>query len=220
MERCGLTHCVRFVLMATALLLAGRPIQGQPSLDPRGPGLTMCPGPYALCAASTCTLTGRMFPKTDFPEVVCKCPVLPGPALADVKQGNMHGSCLPPVDPDTKAIGVWSLFWPILTIPQEVNGTWRKNVPANPHNCPSTNSDQPSKPNLFGQCFSYACKNVRKINGILVADCYCPGEHVMDADKREFAVQAGLCRESVCSQIPVGGPFVVPPDLESCPKPK
>jgi hypothetical protein len=202
MERRGFTHCVCFVLMVAALLLAARAINAQ-SLEPADPGLTLCSGPYALCAAATCTLTGATFPETSFPEVVCECPVLPGPALADVTGGNMQGNCDPPAD------GVWSLFWPNLKIPQEIKGFWRKNVRALPHNCPST-IGQPPQPVLFGQCFSYSCKNVRKINGVLVADCYCPAQHIIDPNKDEFAVQAGQCQASICTQIPVGAPFVAP----------
>ncbi len=212
MERNGLARCFCFILLAAALLLAARPVNAQSSslLDPADPGLTMCKGPYALCAAATCTKTGQLFPGTDFPEVVCVCPVLPGPALADVTGGNMQGDCTPPVDPATNKIGVWSLFWPHLDIPQKVRGRWHENVFALPHNCPSTISGQPV---LFGQCFSYSCKNVRKINGVIVADCYCPAQQVIDPNKEEFAVQAGQCQASVCTQIPVGAPFIVPASL-------
>ncbi len=213
MERGGLTHCVCFILLAGALLLGAHPINAQPTLDATGSSLTLCKGRYALCAAATCTLTGQTFPGTDFPEVVCKCPVLPGPALADVNGGNMQGDCLPPVDPETNKIGVWSLFWPNLDIPQKVNGQWHKNVLAIPHNCPSTISGQPV---LFGQCFSYSCKNVRKINGVLIADCYCPAQHIIDKNKDEFAVQAGQCQDSVCTRIPVGAPFTVPGNFCRC----
>jgi hypothetical protein len=208
-RRRRLTHCIGFALMVAVPLLAGSPINAQSGLDPGKPALTMCPEPFALCAAATCTLTGRTFPGTNFPEVVCKCPVLHGPALADVTGGNMHGNCLPPVDPVTKKIGVWSLFRPSLNIPQEIKGIWYKSVPALPHNCPSV-IDQTSKPVLFGQCFSYSCKNLRRINGVLVADCYCPAEHVVDPNKHEFAIQAGQCQNSVCTSIPVGAPFIVP----------
>jgi hypothetical protein len=178
-------------------------------LDASQPELTLCQGSFALCAAATCTLTGRTFPGTDFPEVLCKCPVLSGQALADVTGGNMQGSCSPPVDPVTKKSGVWSLFWPMLNIPQEINGVWRRNAAALPHNCPSTQGDPP-QPVLFGQCFSYACTNVRKVNGVLIADCYCPAQSVKKTSKQQFAVQAGQCQSSVCSQIPVGAPFIVP----------
>ena len=205
MERRGLTHCFCFILLATALLLAARPINAQ--LDPAAPELTLCSGSYALCAAATCKLTGQTFPGTEFPEAVCQCPVLPGPALANVNGGNMQGDCLPPVDPGSKRLGVWSLFWPNFNIPQKVNGAWRENVRALPHNCPSIIGNEQV---LFGQCFSYSCRNVRKINMVLIADCYCPAQQISDPNKDQFAVQAGQCKESVCTQIPVGAPFIVP----------
>lgn len=211
MKRRSLTHGFCFVLMLAALLFAGQ-INAQSSLDAGKTGLTLCPEPFALCAAATCTLTGRMFPGTNFPEVICKCPVLEGPALADVNAGNMNGNCRPPVDPVTKKTGVWSLFRPQLNIPQEIKGVWRKNAPALPHNCPSV-SGPTSAPVLYGQCFSYSCNNVRRINGVLVADCYCPAQHVVDPNKQQFAIQAGQCRNAACSQIPVGAPFVVPGDF-------
>ena len=197
------------LLALTAALLAIPAARGQSGLDPSKPQLTLCTGQFALCAAATCKQTGRTFPGTNSPEVVCKCPVLDGSALADVTGGNMQGDCSPPVDPVTKKPGVWSLFWPQLDIPQEVGGVWRKNVPALPHNCPSTQGNPP-QPVLYGQCFSYSCKDVRTIDGVLVADCYCPAQHVVDPNKQQFAIQAGQCDSSACSQIPVGAPFIVP----------
>jgi hypothetical protein len=218
MERRGLTHCGCFILLVAALLLAARPINAQ--LDPGAPELTVCSGSYALCAAATCSFTGQEITDnagTSYPEVLCKCPVLPGPALANVTGGNMQGDCLAPLDPDTGKTGVWSLFWPNFTdIPQEINGVWHENVPALPHNCPKTIS---GKPVYFGQCFSYSCKNVRKINRVLVADCYCPAQTISASQLNEFAVEAGQCQESVCIHIPVGAPFIVPGNFckkESC----
>lgn len=201
---------LRPMLFAFALALAVvSAAKGQSMLDASKPELTLCPGQFALCAAATCRQTGRTFPGTKFPEVVCQCPVLDGPALADVTGGNMQGDCAPPVDPETKKPGVWSLFWPQLEIPQQVQGAWRKNVPALPHNCPSRQGNPP-EPVLFAQCFSYSCKNVRTVDGVAIADCYCPAQHVLDSSKQQFAVQAGQCDASVCNQIPVGAPFIVP----------
>jgi len=202
MERRSLTHGACFILLVAALLLTASPINAQ--LDPAAPGLTMCSGSYALCAAATCKPTGQYITDNEgqtFPEVLCKCPVFTGVALADVTGGNMQGSCTPPVN------GVWSLFSLNLNIPQEINGVWREFVPALPHNCPKTISGQPV---YFGQCFSYSCKNVRRINGVVVADCYCPAEQSTAPGLTEFAVQAGQCEQSVCTQIPVGAPFIVP----------
>ena len=58
--------------------------------------ITICTGQYALCAASTCKPTGKMITATSgesYPEVVCKCPILNGEAIADTTMGNMQGSC-------------------------------------------------------------------------------------------------------------------------------
>ena len=59
--------------------------------------LTMCTGEYALCAASTCKPTGKTITGSNgiaYPEVICKCPILNGAAIADTSAGNMTGSCL------------------------------------------------------------------------------------------------------------------------------
>ena len=58
--------------------------------------LTICSGNYALCAASTCKLTGKTIKTNDgktYPEVVCTCPVLNGKSIADTSAGVMKGSC-------------------------------------------------------------------------------------------------------------------------------
>ena len=86
------------------------------------------PYKYALCAASTCTPTGQMIATNggnfSYPEVVCTCPVIEGMAIAAPQNGNMQGSCIPPIV-DGKA-GVWSLFAPLIHYPQEANGlVWR-----------------------------------------------------------------------------------------------
>jgi len=77
------------------------------------PALTICQGKFALCAASTCTKTGKTITTNNgvtYPEVVCKCPVLEGPSIADLSAGVMKGSCSVD-DPNTQ---VWSLFAPRL----------------------------------------------------------------------------------------------------------
>jgi hypothetical protein len=162
--------------------------------------LAVCNGPFALCAASTCKLTGHNYPGTIFPEVVCTCPVLPGPSIANLG-GEMKGSC------DRPKNGVWSLYSLAQRFPQEVNGKWRRDVPAGVHSCPAAKKD--GTPNLYGQCFSYPCSNLHKENGIELADCHCPALKVVAPD-RTFATQAGLCHDKACSEIPVGGPFQLP----------
>jgi hypothetical protein len=80
-------------------------------------------GPYALCAASTCTSTGEEITvnvsaggTAQFPEYDCTCPILEGPAIADLTGGNMQGSCRPPSENQ-----VWSIFAPREHIPQAIN---------------------------------------------------------------------------------------------------
>ena len=60
--------------------------------------LVICSGEFALCAASTCKLTGANITLNSGvvkPEVVCRCPILKGPAIADLSAGNMQVSELP-----------------------------------------------------------------------------------------------------------------------------
>lgn len=60
--------------------------------------LVICSGEFALCAASTCNLTGANITLNSGvvkPEVVCRCPILKGPAIADLSAGNMQVSELP-----------------------------------------------------------------------------------------------------------------------------
>src|SRR5262249_48217977 len=111
----------------TGLMLAANQAGAQSKLDPAKPELTMCKGPFALCSASTCKLTAKQFPEPPTPGFVCKSPALPGRARADLTGEKIKETSLPPVDPATKKAGVWSLFWPNLNIPQEVNGVWRRN---------------------------------------------------------------------------------------------
>ncbi len=187
------------------LLILGAlpPLFAQQSSDSKKLQLALCPGPFALCAASTCTLTDHKYPGTIFPEVVCKCPVLAGPALADLG-GEMKGSCAPPHG------GLWSLYSTATSFPQEINGKWRRDIPAHPHNCPASKD---GKPLMYGQCFSYPCDNVRLVNKVRIADCHCPGLTVVDPSRHEFATQAGHCHDKACSEIPVGGPFDVPKSM-------
>ncbi len=199
-------------LLALVLLLA-IPVEAKPKAksSSKGPDLSICPGPFALCAASTCKFTGKRLPNSKFREVVCTCPVLQGPSIAALHGGNMQGSCKPPVDPQTGKTGVWSLYSTVASFPQEVNGTWQKDVAATLHLCPATNGNPPKR-NYYGQCFSYSCTNLHEENGIPVAECHCPAWFILDTD-RGFNTEAGQCQASICTQIPVGGPFNVTCDF-------
>jgi hypothetical protein len=167
-----------------------------------GGNLTICAQPYALCAASTCTpipnATVTNSAGETFPAASCLCPILPGPALADVNAGNMNGKdCSPPADG-----GVWSLFWLNLTIPQETaKGIWRK-LPAIPQNCPGSSND-----GQIVNCFSWSCTRAGKMNGVAVAQCTCP---IQPVPGDTFAIQSGLCNQSACDEFPVAAPITVP----------
>ncbi|HXH37930.1 MAG TPA: hypothetical protein VNN08_04845 [Thermoanaerobaculia bacterium] len=200
--------CARLILVIVVLLVPTVATQGQSAKKVSKPTLALCPGPFALCAASTCKPTGRKYPGTKVPEVVCECPVLQGPSLADLS-GEMQGSCKPPVDSKSGKTGIWSLYSTAASFPQKIDGAWQKDVAATPQNCPAKGG-QPSRRLLYGQCFSYSCKDVREADGVPIADCYCPALTVIDPN-RQFATQAGQCQQSVCTEIPVGGPFVLPP---------
>ena len=77
-----------------------------------GPALQICHGEYALCAASSTDATGRSIVVNGitFREGVSVCPVLHGPAIADMNL--MGGSCKAPPGK------VWSLFSNVKNFPQ------------------------------------------------------------------------------------------------------
>jgi len=181
---------------------------------------------FALCAASTCTPTGKRIAvntprggKRWFRESVCTCPVLnttaTGPAIANVNGGNMQGSCAQP-----NVATVWSLYSTVSPFPQETAG-WQS-VPAYPHTC-SASLNQGRE---YANCFSFKCDNIRSqdVAGggtIKVADCHCPlGEDVFSAlpaqPATSFFTDAGgsasdgteatsQAQQAACYQHPVGG---------------
>ena len=88
-----------------AILLAVPQVMSQGILE----GVRLCPGEFALCAASICTPTGGTIDvKTatgtaSFPEAKCICPIFPGPSIGDVTGGNIAqplgpGHCFEPPD--------------------------------------------------------------------------------------------------------------------------
>ena len=215
---------LRYVLVLSsligAILLAVPKAMSQGTLE----GVRQCPGDFALCAASICTPTGGMIDvKTatgtaSFPEAQCICPIFPGPSIGDITGGNIAqplgpGHCFEPptiVNGVPVDNGIWSLYSPQAQIPQEINN-WnqgKKKSAAPPNSCPA------SATNTFANCFSFACERAGKINGVEVANCFCPiGESLTGAvvaPGTPFGTQAGQGNEDICSEIPVGAPF--PPD--------
>ena len=213
-----------------AILLAVPQVMSQSII---ADGIRLCPGDFALCAASICTPTGGTIEVTceagtsgcpngtaSFPEAKCICPIFPGPSIGDITGGNIAeplgpGHCSEPPDMVNGVPvdnGLWSLYSLRRHIPQEINN-WSllpRKTAAPINNCPAS----PIKMNTFAQCFSFACERAGKINGVEVANCFCPiGESLTGTvvnPGTEFATQAGQGNEHICSEIPVGGPF--PPD--------
>ena len=177
---------------------------------------------FALCAATTCTPTGKRIAvntpqggKRWFKEALCTCPVLDTtdtglPAVANVAGGNMQGSCLPP-----NVATVWSLYSTATPFPQLSDSnppTWSLQA-AGVQQC-SASLNQGRE---FAQCFSFKCDNIRTSpqGGVTttVADCRCPlGEDVFSAlpakSATSFVTGAGASwsnPSSACTLNPVGG---------------
>lgn len=196
-----------------AIILAGTAITGFASARDEH-SFKICSGYYALCAASTCTPTGKTITvnvagggTARYPEAECTCPVESGQAVADVVGGNMRGSCAPPAPGD-----LWSLYAIKKEIPQAING-WVTTGPAAqaPLLYCSKNFNLGSQ---LANCFSMACNNEHYVNGVPVASCYCPigesPEGTIVAPHTAFVTQAGQDDYSFCAAHPVGGP-VSPP---------
>src|SRR5262245_58577516 len=77
--------------------LIGAILFGAPHVMAQGgpDGFRLCPGDFALCAASICTPTGGTIEvKTrtgtaSFHEAQCTCPIFPGPSIGDISGGNI-----------------------------------------------------------------------------------------------------------------------------------
>ena len=166
-------------------------------VKPATPELTVCNGEYALCAASTCTPTGKTITGNNgvaYPEVLCRCPILTGRAIADTSAGNMKGSCAPTSDQH-----VWSLFAPRLYYPQEASDfsslPWKKRAVVQACASSLNLGDRSSN------CFSWNC--VRGKDGIAV--CACPTGQV--PANTAFLTEAGQGDPAACGQYPVSLPI-------------
>jgi hypothetical protein len=174
----------------------------------------ICGGYYALCAASTCTPTGKMITvnvsgggTAQYPEAECTCPIESGEAVADVAGGNMKGSCKPPGEGE-----IWSLYDPKKEIPQAITG-WVPTGPAAQAPLLTCSKDLNLGHQLVN-CFSFACNAERYVNGVPVASCYCPIGEGLDgsavAPHTTFVTQAGQDDDGYCAEHPVGGPVSLP----------
>jgi hypothetical protein len=187
------------------------------ALSPACPGraaevfdFQICSGYFALCAASTCTPTGKQITvrtatggTATFPEADCTCPVVLGPSIANLAGGNMQGSCEPP-RPDT----IWSTYQPRPNIPQALTD-WVP-APAPPLFCPK----RLGLGNQLVNCFSFLCDSQTYINNAPVVTCHCPiGESLAGTavpPHTAFLTQAGQGDEEFCAMHPVSGPISLP----------
>ena len=155
----------------------------------------VCTGEFALCAASpttpvpgkTITVGGKVFPLG-----VAVCPVLRGPALADMDL--MNHSCAAPGKNQ-----VWSLLQPRDSFPQAP--TWA-NTPAAFRKFTTTTAPGGGMSNMFSFPCTVRSKNINKTK---LADCYGP----MNESPTGVAVAAGtevMTQSPAGAADPVGGP--------------
>ncbi|ABP34246.1 hypothetical protein [Polynucleobacter asymbioticus] len=184
-------------------------------------GLTQCQGEFALCAASTCTPTGKKIKVNEdggktsrlYEEASCTCPIIDKKiaeangvdlvGLAAVNEGNMKGSC------DRPGPGkIWSYFASGITVyPQES---------ATPPFAPRTAVPQTCAAGSVGtNCWNFECTVDKPQPGSpRTATCFCPiGESYIGhkaSPKDALETMAGGYYPSptqACSQLPVSGPI-------------
>ena len=158
--------------------------------------IQVCTGEFALCAASpttpvagqTITVNGKVFPLG-----VAVCPVLRGPAFADMDLTG--GSCANP-GPGK----VWSLFQPRESFPQAP--TWA-NTPAAFRKFTTTTAAGGGMSNMF----SFPCTvRPKKVNGAKLSDCYGPlNESPWDGDTVAVGTEI-MTQAPAGAADPVGGP--------------
>jgi hypothetical protein len=204
----------KVVIGVSAVLLAFAP-PAHPGRAAEVYDFQICRGYFALCAASTCTPTGKQITvrtatggTARFPEADCTCPVLLGPSIANLAWGNMQGSCEPP--PGSGQI--WSTYQPRPNIPQALTN-WVPTLPeaaAPPLFCPKN----PPLGNRLVNCFSFLCDSQRYINNVPVVTCHCPiGESLAGTPvppRTAFSTQAGQGDQEFCAMHPVSGPISLP----------
>ena len=178
---------MKYLIIATALL-AGTAFASD---------FAICVGEYALCAASGTTATTETVvvntkdgPVT-YPGRIAICPILRGPAIADLSGGNMTGSCTSPKG------HVWSLFSVRQTIPQAPS--WdRSKVVFTKYTTTATNG--------VSNQFSFLCKKIKPINGVPLASCLGAENEMLDGSP--VVVGTAVVTEAPAGTLyPVGGPL-------------
>jgi hypothetical protein len=198
--------------LAAVLLLFAPPTARAQAI----PDFEFCGGYFALCAASTCTATGKQIAvnkpdgtTANFPEADCTCPVIYGPSVANLSGGNMKGSCEPPGPGQ-----IWSTFQPRPDIPQALTG-WVPTLPeaaAPPQICPASLNQG----NQYAQCFSFSCDTETWIDNypVPVVTCHCAiGATLLGTPappNTSFPTQAGQRDQTICHMHPVSNVLMIP----------
>ena len=155
------------------------------------PTLILCNTPFALCAASGATATGRtiVVNGNTFQEGVAVCPVITGQSVGN---RDMIKTCGTPKGKHT----VWSLFSTTLTYPQAPD--WAV-VTAVPRTFVTT-AGAGGMSNLW----SYPCViRPKKVNGATLADCVGP---LNESPWHGEVVPLGA---TSLTSAPVGAPYPV-----------
>ena len=203
-----------FGLAAVLLLFAPPTARPGGAAEATAPDLQICSGYFALCAASTCTPTGKKIAvntitggTANFPEADCTCPVILGQSLADLAGGNMQGSCDPPGPGQ-----LWSTFQLRPDIPQAITN-WVPHLPedaAPPQICPASLN----LGNQYAQCFSMSCDTETYINNVPVVTCHCALGATLTGGRAEphssFLIEAGQGDPAFCAEHPVSNVINIP----------
>ena len=200
--------------LAAVLLLFAPPTARPGGAEEALPDFQFCTGYFALCAASTCTPTGKQIAvnkpdgtTANFPEADCTCPVILGTSVANLSGGNMQGSCEPPGPGQ-----IWSAYQLRPDIPQALTN-WDPTLPeafAPPQVCPASLN----LGNQYAQCFSMSCDTETYINNVPVVTCHCAlGASVAGtpaASQSSFVTQAGQGDQAFCAEHPIGTNITIP----------
>lgn len=159
----------------------------------------VCNVPFALCAASSASLTGGSVKvvtasgnTVTYPEAMAVCPILHGPSIANLDL--MNGSC------EDKPGMVWSLFQPRKEFPQSPN--WKRTDPAVFREFTTTTGPAGGMSNMW----SYNCvKQPKKVGQPALAKCYGP---INESPENGEPIPPGtlvMTQAAIGATYPVGG---------------
>jgi hypothetical protein len=155
--------------------------------------LAICVGRFAFCGASGTTPTGRtiIVQGKKFLEGSAVCPVMDGPAIANMKL--MDNSC---ASPDGTDKTVWSLFWYYDSVPQ--CPAWEV-VPTVNRSFVVSKKPEQGMSNMF--CFP--CQIIGVENGVTLAKCTGPINEAALPLRRSMRAKNG---QTSITQAPLGSP--------------